>query len=190
MAGLLYILALGHDDAMGMVSLESHRIHTTSALGLRSPIYRNMFMAAGPYFQGRFSASPWILAHFQSAILSISTIGNFGSVLLLGRLQKGASYPKRIVASLITNMAAFTLMALSTSSTLEARGYLGLVLLMTFLTSVATGLAQNGVFSYVGGFGRGEYTQGIMTGQAIAGVLPPVARALLKLLPMIPSITS
>ncbi|KAI9767902.1 MAG: hypothetical protein M1840_005395 [Geoglossum simile] len=136
----------------------------------------NMFMAAGPYFQGRFSASPWILTHFQSAILSVSTAGNFGTVLLLAQLQKGASYPRRIILSLIINVAAFTLMALSTSSALEARGYLGLVLTMAFLTSLATGLMQNGVFSYVGGFGRGEYTQGVMTGHAIAGVLPPVAQ--------------
>jgi equilibrative nucleoside transporter 1/2/3 len=50
---------------------------------------------------------------------------------------------------------------------------------MAFFTSVATGLCQNGVFAYVAGFGKEEYTQGIMTGQAIAGVLPCVARALL-----------
>jgi solute carrier family 29 (equilibrative nucleoside transporter), member 1/2/3 len=170
---------------MGMVSLESPYVHVACTSRLRSPIYRNMLMAAGPYFQGRFSSSPWILTHFQSAILSVSTVGNFGSVLLLARLQKGASYPKRIIMALLINMAAFTLMALSTSSALEARGYLGLVLAIAFFTSWATGLMQNGVFSYVGRFGRGEYTQGVMTGQAIAGVLPSVARASLRLSPAI-----
>ncbi|KAI9773710.1 MAG: hypothetical protein M1839_002044 [Geoglossum umbratile] len=141
----------------------------------------NMFIAAGPYFQSRFSASPWILTHFQSAILSVSTVVNLGSVLILARLQEGASYPKRIVASLLVNMAALTLLAISTGAALEARGYLALVLTMVFLTSLATGLMQNGVFAYVGGFGRGEYTQGIMTGQAIAGVLPSVAQIALVL---------
>lgn len=46
---------------------------------------------------------------------------------------------------------------------------------MVFFASLATGLCQNGVFAYVAGFGRGEYTQSIMTGQAIAGVLPCIA---------------
>ncbi|KAL8833871.1 MAG: hypothetical protein Q9170_004048 [Blastenia crenularia] len=47
---------------------------------------------------------------------------------------------------------------------------------MVFTASLATGLCQNGVFAYVSGFGVPEYTQAIMTGQAIAGVLPCIAQ--------------
>ncbi|KAI4138195.1 MAG: hypothetical protein L6R39_006917 [Caloplaca ligustica] len=49
-------------------------------------------------------------------------------------------------------------------------------MLAVFTASLATGLCQNGVFAYVAGFGVPEYTQAIMTGQAIAGVLPCIAQ--------------
>ena len=47
---------------------------------------------------------------------------------------------------------------------------------MILFASLSTGLIQNGLFAYVTGFGRPEYTQAIMSGQAIAGVLPPLAQ--------------
>jgi len=47
---------------------------------------------------------------------------------------------------------------------------------MVFCTSCATGLCQNGAFAFAASFGRPEYIQAIMTGQAIAGVLPSVAQ--------------
>jgi equilibrative nucleoside transporter 1/2/3 len=40
----------------------------------------------------------------------------------------------------------------------------------------ASGLCQNGIFAYVSGFGQPQYTQGIMTGQGVAGVLPCIAQ--------------
>ena len=49
---------------------------------------------------------------------------------------------------------------------------------MVFLTSVATGLCQNGTFAFAASFGRAEYIQAIMTGQAVAGVLPSIAQIL------------
>ena len=47
---------------------------------------------------------------------------------------------------------------------------------VVFTASLATGLCQNGVFAYLSGFGVGEYTQAVMTGQAVAGVLPCIAQ--------------
>jgi len=135
-----------------------------------------MFLAAGPYFQSRFQSSPWITTHFQSAELSISTIANLGSMLVLTKLQANASYPRRIIASLLINLVAFTLLAISTRIRTSAEAYFGFLMLMVFAASLATGLCQNGVFAYVAGFGREEYTQGIMTGQAVAGVLPPIVQ--------------
>ncbi|KAH9819344.1 nucleoside transporter [Teratosphaeria destructans] len=138
----------------------------------------NMFLAAGPYFQHRFRTNDWISNNFQAAEISVSTITNLGSMLILTRLQKGASYPKRIVTSLVMNMAVFGLLALFTEVflSISARGYFGFLMVMIFATSLATGLCQNGIFAYVSGFGEPRYTQGIMTGQAIAGVLPCIAQ--------------
>jgi solute carrier family 29 (equilibrative nucleoside transporter), member 1/2/3 len=135
-----------------------------------------MFLAAAPYFQHRFSSDKWILAHFQSAEISVSTVTNLVSMLALTKLQKNASYPFRIASSLCINIICFTLLALSTLVTTSAGIYFGFLMLMVFSASLATGLIQNGVFAYVAGFGRSEYTQAIMTGQAVAGVLPCLAQ--------------
>ncbi|KAK4949292.1 hypothetical protein LTR10_011909 [Elasticomyces elasticus] len=138
----------------------------------------NMFLAAGPYFQMRFHANPWISENFQAAEISVSTATNLVSVLVLARLQANASYPKRIISSLIINMVVFLLLALFTRVFLDigAQGYFGFLITAIFSTSLATGLCQNGVFAYVAGFGEARYTQGIMTGQAVAGVLPCIAQ--------------
>lgn len=45
-----------------------------------------------------------------------------------------------------------------------------------FANTLCSGLCQNGIFAYVSGFGQPQYTQGIMTGQGIAGVLPCIAQ--------------
>ncbi|KAK3109245.1 hypothetical protein LTR53_017715 [Teratosphaeriaceae sp. CCFEE 6253] len=138
----------------------------------------NMFLAAGPYFQMRFRGSPWISNNFQAAEISVSTITNLGSMLILTRMQANASYPKRIVSSLVLNMVVFTLLALFTRVFLDigAQGYFVFLLFTMFSASLATGLCQNGIFAYVSGFGEPRYTQGIMTGQAVAGVLPCIAQ--------------
>lgn len=139
---------------------------------------RNMFLAATPYFQRRFASNENLLRTFQPSILSVSTVGNLGSMIVLTKLQARANYPKRITISLILTAVVFTLLALSTKVALgiSAGVYFGFLMLMVLSASLASGLCQNGVFAYVAGFGRKEYTQGIMTGQGIAGVLPAITQ--------------
>ncbi|KAK4697701.1 solute carrier family 29 (equilibrative nucleoside transporter), member 1/2/3, partial [Lecanoromycetidae sp. Uapishka_2] len=138
----------------------------------------NMFLAASPYFQHRFRSSPSLLATFPSALISVSCFTNLASMLLLTKLQAGANYPNRIILSLVLNIVAFTLLALSTVlfRGVSAAVYFGFLMAIVFTASLATGFCQNGVFAYVSGFGVSEYTQAIMTGQAIAGVLPCIAQ--------------
>jgi solute carrier family 29 (equilibrative nucleoside transporter), member 1/2/3 len=135
-----------------------------------------MFMAAAPYFDRRFRSDTWIRTHFQAAELSVSCVTNLCSMIILTKLQKDASYPKRISSALIINISCFILLALSTVTDTSAGVYFVFLMLMVFCASLATGLIQNGLFAYVTGFGKSEYTQAIMTGQAIAGVLPCVAQ--------------
>ena len=139
---------------------------------------RNMFLAAGPYFQKRFQSSDQLLSIFQPAELTVSTVANLGSMLVLTNLQARASYPKRIIAALLINIGVFTLMAMSTRLFLgiSAQGYFIFLVIVMFVSSLATGLMQNGIFAYMSGFGRKEYAQGNMTGQAIAGVLPCIVQ--------------
>jgi equilibrative nucleoside transporter 1/2/3 len=137
-----------------------------------------MFLAAAPYFQHRFETNESLLRNFQSAELSVSTVGNLGSMIVLTKLQARANYPKRILASLAINIAIFTLLAISTRLFLGVSPgvYFTFLMVAVFSASLATGLCQNGVFAYVAGFGHEEYTQGIMAGQGIAGVLPCIAQ--------------
>ncbi|EGS20647.1 putative nucleoside transporter protein [Thermochaetoides thermophila DSM 1495] len=140
----------------------------------------NMFLAAAPYFYTRFQSNPWILANSQSSILTTSTIVNLISVLVLTNMQSGASYPFRIILSLLANAVIFALLAISTTTFLgvPAPMYLAFVLLMVALAAWAAGLMQNGAFAFAASFGRTEYTQGIMAGQGIAGILPPLTQML------------
>ncbi|PVI04424.1 hypothetical protein DM02DRAFT_611451 [Periconia macrospinosa] len=137
-----------------------------------------MFLAAAPYFQQRFESDERLLRNFQSVELVVSTLGNLGSIIVLTKLQAHASYPTRIIASLVLNAAVFALLAMSTrvfpAST--AIGYFAFFVIVVFSASWATALCQNGVFAYVSGFGRPEYTQAIMTGQGVAGVLPCITQ--------------
>ena len=147
-------------------------------LSILTTRYRNMFLAASPYFQHRFRTSHALLSTFPPALISVSTITNLASMLLLTKLQSSANYPNRIILSLILNTVSFTLLALSTVlfRDVSPAAYFGFLMAIVFAASLATGFCQNGVFAYVAGFGVGEYTQAIMTGQAVAGVLPCIAQ--------------
>lgn len=138
----------------------------------------NMFLAAGPYFQQRFRTDAWILDNFQAAEIAVSTVTNLSIMLVLTRLQSRASYPRRISTSLILLTAVFAVLALSTAVPAGASAYFAVIIIMTCLASMATSLCQNGVFAYVSGFGQPAYTHAIMTGQAVAGVLPPLAQVI------------
>lgn len=138
----------------------------------------NMFLAAAPYFAARFADSKRISTSFQSAITSISTLTNLFSMLWLANKQTNASYPLRIASALIIDIIIFTILALSTKvfTSVSAPLYLTFVLFTVFVTSFATGLIQNGAFAFAAGFGNPRYMQAIMTGQAVAGVLPSIAQ--------------
>lgn len=137
-----------------------------------------MFLAAAPYFQQRFESDERLLRNFQPVELVVSTLGNLGSIIVLTKMQSHASYPTRIVGSLVLNAVVFALLAMSTRlfPTTGAGGYFAFFVIVVFAASWATALCQNGVFAYVTSFGRSEYTQAIMTGQGVAGVLPCITQ--------------
>ncbi|KAK4231512.1 catalase-like domain-containing protein [Podospora fimiseda] len=140
----------------------------------------NMFLAAAPYFQSRFESDPWILANSQSAILTVSTLTNLLAMLILTNIQSSANYPFRINLALLLNALVFGFLTISTSYFLDSSPgtYFVFLLLMVCVTACASGLMQNGAFSFAASFGRTEYTQAIMAGQGVAGILPPLTQTL------------
>ncbi len=145
---------------------------------------RNMFLAAAPYFQKRFAEDQWILEHFQSAIISVSTCTNLLAMLVLTNIQYTANYPLRINAALVLSFVVFNLLTGSTSFFLDVSpgAYLAFLLVMVSLSAYACWLLQNGAFAFAASFGRPEYTQAIMAGQGVAGVLPPLTEVLTVLI--------
>lgn len=137
-----------------------------------------MFLAAAPYFQLRFASNTWIMTNFQSCILSVSCVTNLLSVLILAKLQKNASYSHRVIFSLILNITICTLLAISAIlfRDVSIPLYFAFLLFMVLGASLATGFNQNGMFAYASGFGRTEYTQALMAGQGVAGVLPCIVQ--------------
>lgn len=142
-----------------------------------------MFLAAAPYFRHRLQSDDWAAAHYQPAILSVSTLTNLATAFTLAKVQKGASYPRRIVLSLLINITVFTILAFSTIllEDVAVGTYFKFLMVMVFSASLATGINQNGVYAYVSGLGREEYTQAIMAGQGVAGVLPSAVQILTQL---------
>jgi equilibrative nucleoside transporter 1/2/3 len=66
------------------------------------------------------------------------------------------------------------MLMVSTLGALDAspRTYFPFTLLMVIATAIANGLSQNAAFAFAAGFGRTEYAPAIMTGEALAGLLP------------------
>lgn len=141
-------------------------------------ITRNMFLAAAPYFQHRFADNDKILASFQSSITSVSMVANLSAIVILGMMQSNARYLLRICFSLGLSGLVFVLLAISTRTfnDISSTTYLAFTLAMVFLAAMATGFCQNGTFAYASSFGRPEYIQANMVGQAVAGVLPSIAQ--------------
>ena len=146
------------------------------AIGSRTP--RNMYLAAAEYFKSRMADSQWLQDHFLSGITTASALTNLAGMIILTKMHQNASYPKRIVSSLTLNTVVFCFLTLSTIAFLDARSeqYYGFLISMDVLSSVGTALIQNGLFAYVTGFGIDAYTQGILAGQGVAGVLPGIVQ--------------
>jgi solute carrier family 29 (equilibrative nucleoside transporter), member 1/2/3 len=142
--------------------------------------YRNMFLAAAPYFQKRFESDPWIAEIFQSSIISVSTVTNLVSMLIMTNIQSSASYTLRINTALVMNFVVFSLLTVSTIffRDVSATHYFIFILAMVCASAWAAGLVQNGSFALAASWGRPEYTQAIMAGQGVAGVLPSLAQVL------------
>ncbi|KAF8466633.1 nucleoside transporter-domain-containing protein [Kalaharituber pfeilii] len=144
----------------------------------------NMFMACATYFQRRFATNAFILKNFQSLFLLVTCATNFSTALYLSSptSQRKADYPGRISRALKINSLAFTALAFSTLwRSAGPAVYLVFTLLMVFASSLATGMMQNGAFSWVNLFAPIN-AQAFMAGQAVAGVLPGAAQILSILL--------
>ncbi|KAK2842917.1 hypothetical protein FQN49_005989 [Arthroderma sp. PD_2] len=138
----------------------------------------NSFLAAAPYFQLRFADNDWVRNNFQSSITSVFCVTGLAAHFILLKLQKNASYPLRVIVSLMLIALVFTILTISTVAAhgISAAALFSLVLPLVFLSSLSSSMNQNGLFAYVSNFSQPAYTQGILTGQALSGVVPCIVQ--------------
>jgi solute carrier family 29 (equilibrative nucleoside transporter), member 1/2/3 len=137
-----------------------------------------MILQAAPYFQQRFGTNATILQYFQASNLLVFAITmSITTVVLNARqVQQQHAYTFRLKGALCAYVAVAALLMLSTIGRFHLRAeiYFPFTLVMVVVTAVANGLSQNATFAFAAGFGRTEYAPAIMTGEALAGLLPSI----------------
>ena len=133
-----------------------------------------MILQAVPFFHRRFRESPWILQYFQAFYLVFFAFTMLAVILILGAQKSRRSYTSYLGLALTAYVVVASLLMLSTFPSLNMRAHIYFIftLVMVIVTAVANGLSQNAAFAFAAGFGRTEYAPAIMTGEALAGLLP------------------
>lgn len=138
----------------------------------------NCFLSASGYYADRFANSPSLAKTYSSTMMSVSTVTSLLYNYYLSQVQNGVNYKFRVKLGFVLGINTFILMAFSciTNLFVEMNDVLFFIFLMTmvFVSSMATCLAQNGTMALVNLLG-GIYANGLMVGQAVAGVLPSIA---------------
>ncbi|KAK9464649.1 nucleoside transporter-domain-containing protein [Lipomyces arxii] len=139
----------------------------------------NCFLSAAAYFQERFESSIFLKENFQSCMMTTSTVTGVIAMLILSNQQRKAKYTFRIWIALVMNIINFGILAISAIAgrTWAIGPYFVYLMISVFFSSLATAFSQNGAFAIANLFAP-IYTQGIMVGQAVAGVLPSIAQIL------------
>lgn len=133
-----------------------------------------MILQAIPYFQQRFIDDSWVLRNFQAFYLLYFAFTMLVVTLVISMQSEHPSYCGRLRKSLVIYFVVAILLMLSTLEPfqLSARPYFVFTLAMVIITSVANSMSQNAAFAFTASFGRTEYAPAIMTGEAVAGLLP------------------
>jgi equilibrative nucleoside transporter 1/2/3 len=139
-----------------------------------------MILQAVPFFHRRFQEDAWILRYFQAFYLVFFAFTMLSVTVFLAAQHSRPSYTRRLSAALITYVTVATLLMISTFSifNVSAKIYFIFALVMVTITAIANGLSQNAAFAFAAGFGRTEYAPAIMTGEALAGLLPSTIGAI------------
>lgn len=134
----------------------------------------NCILSATLFFQNRVFGGTTLYAKvFTSSMMTVSTLSSLLFNVYLERRQH--SYIARVVRGLVWQTAAFVLLTLvsALSQTLWMGLEFLLIMALIAVSAVATAWTQNGIMAVANVFGP-EFSQSVMMGQAVAGVLPSV----------------
>ena len=141
----------------------------------------NNILSAVLFFQNNIFDETTIYAKiFTSSMMTVSTLSSLLFNIYLERRQH--SYTTRVVRGLIWQFSAFILLTFVCS--ISNSVWMGLeffiIMVLISISSIATAWTQNGIMAIANVFGS-EYSQSVMMGQAVAGVLPSVVLLLVSL---------
>ncbi|CCF60421.1 hypothetical protein KAFR_0K00660 [Kazachstania africana CBS 2517] len=164
------LLQLSERPLMEKVQNATYLTFLVIGIGLLWPW--NNILSATLYFQNNlFQVSSIYAKLFTSSMMSVSTVTSLGYNLYLAPRQH--SYTSRVINGL--KWQTITFIALTLLCTMSSWLPMGisfiLVMVLVSMSAISTALTQNGVMAIANVFGP-EFSQGVMLGQAIAGVLP------------------
>lgn len=174
--------SLGNDNVIDIgkfsISRSQLKYITFSTIGVSLLWPWNCFLSASAYYGERFAATPNLGKTYSSTMMTVSTLTSLFYNYYLSQAQKGANYHKRVNLGLGITAVVFCIMAFSCVLDMflamnDTVFFVGLMA-MVLVSASATCLAQNGTMALANVLGS-IYANGVMVGQAIAGVLPSVA---------------
>lgn len=137
----------------------------------------NCFLSAISYFYSRIEDQN-LKGILNSSLMSISTITSTIVFIYLADKQRNANYPRRIIYGEIITAIVFLFLALSCFVSLpNDKIYFFYLLVSMFVATVGTSYTQNGSFAVVSLY-EPVYTQAVMVGQALSGIVPPLGSML------------
>lgn len=140
----------------------------------------NCILSASVYFKHDVFHDHTVWAKiFTSSMMTVSTLSSMLFNIWLSRRQH--SYSQRVTRGLFWEIIVFFALGLVTlTHTLLPLWFtFTFVLILVAISSVATATTQNGAMAIANVYGS-EYSQAVMVGQAIAGVLPSVVLLLIS----------
>lgn len=137
----------------------------------------NNILSATLYFQNNLFHTTSIYAKiFTSSMMTISTVTSLFFNIYLSNRQH--SYNQRVTRGLIWQINTF--IALTVLSFLTTRFEnipmwltFGVIMCLVSISAISTALTQNGIMAIANVFGS-QFSQSVMLGQAVAGVLPSI----------------
>lgn len=176
------VLPSAGDDAPTRVkqdsNLENFRYLTFMVLGVSLLWPWNCLLSLSAHYTNDFSIgdNPTLSSMFTSTLMTISTLS---SLIINSYLttQQDANLSRRIIIGSVINIVTFIVLAVLdfiVPAKSYGVGYFIMLMFLVFVSSAGTCLTQNGTMSMVQCLGP-SMAQGVMVGQAIAGVLPSLA---------------
>ena len=142
----------------------------TIGIGLLWPW--NCILSASQYFKHDIFKDTSIWAKiFTSSMMSFSTISSMLFNIYLAKRQY--KYSRRVINGLVWEIIVFVVMCFFTILHFLLPKWFNFMFIMglVVISSMGTAMTQNGIMAIANVLGS-EYSQGVMVGQAVAGVLP------------------